>query len=96
MKQRIFFLVYQAGIANVFEVDCSNFKASGRKAERVLQGDFSSCELFARGLALGNHIVHTAACNRAGDVTNSDWSEDLESQPFSSNFRPVTQTKVLT
>ena len=42
-------LVYQAGIANVFEVDSLNLSDYGREARRLLQGDFRTCEAFARG-----------------------------------------------
>lgn len=95
MKQRTFFLVYQGGLANVFEVDCANLSGHGRNAERICQGSFEFCEAFARGLAYGKHIVHTAACNQAGDISKSLWSEDLESQPFSEKFRPVFQRNVV-
>lgn len=80
------FLVYQAGIANVFAVDCHNLASFGRNARRLLQADFRSCAMFARGLAAGGCIVRTAACNQAGDIAESLWSEDLESQPFSDSF----------
>lgn len=40
MKRRRFFLVYQAGIANVFEVKSLNLANYGRDAKRVYQADF--------------------------------------------------------
>lgn len=89
LKVRKAFLVYQAGIANVFAVDCLNLASFGREAKRLLQSDFRSCESFARGLAAAGVIVRTAACNQAGDIVDSKWSEDLDSQPFSESFRPV-------
>lgn len=69
-------LVYQAGIANVFEVESFNLSNFGREAKRLLQGDFRSCEMFANGLAAAGVLVSTAACNRAGDIIDATWSED--------------------
>lgn len=82
-------LVYQAGIANVFDVDCFNFAPSGRTETLLLQADFRTCEAFCRGLAAADVAVATAACNVAGDCARQKWSEDLEAQPFSDKFRPV-------
>ncbi len=83
------FLVYQAGIANVFAVDCFNLVPCGREAKRLLQSDFRTCEAFAKGLGAAGVRVMTAACNEAGDIVNSLWSDDLEAQPFSDSFRPI-------
>lgn len=77
------YLVYQAGIANVFEVDDEGNR------RRLLQHAFSPCEYFALGMANAGKIVRTMACNRAGDITDVEWSSDLENQPFSDKFRPV-------
>ena len=82
-------LVYQAGIANVFAVDCFNLNPFGRNAKRLLQGAFSSCEWFAKGLAAAGVKVATVHCNMAGDITNQIWSEDLDSAPFRESFHPV-------
>ena len=82
-------LVYQAGIANVFAVDCFNFAPSGRTEKRLLQADFRTCEAFCRGLAAADVSVASAACNVAGDVARQKWSGELEAQPFSDKFRPV-------
>ena len=76
------FLVYQAGLANVFEVRCHNLSPYGRDAKRLLQGTFGECVWFARGLGAAGWIIHTAACNEAGDIAGRTWSEDLDSQPF--------------
>ncbi len=95
MKQRKFALVYQAGIANVFEVDCLNLSSFGRNAQRVLQGSFRECEAFCNGLKYGKHIVESFACNMAGDIKDNKWSEDLELAPFHSEFRPVIQRNVI-
>jgi len=87
-----FMLVYQAGLANVFQVDCFNLSPFGRNARRVMQSDFFSCEFFAHGLGHAGAIVATAACNQAGDIVNANWTDDLESQPFSDKFHPVFYT----
>lgn len=89
LKVRKAVLVYQAGIANVFAVEAFNMADYGRDARRLLQADFRSCEQFAHGLAAAGVLVATAACNQAGDVVNAHWSEDLDAQPFSEQFRPV-------
>jgi hypothetical protein len=83
------FLVYQAGIANVFEVDCFNLSPFGREAKRLLQSDFRACENFAHGLKAAGFIVKTVACNMAGDIANQKWTDDLDAQPFSESFRPI-------
>ena len=82
-------LVYQAGIANVFQVESFNMANYGRDARRLLQSDFRTCEAFARGLVAAGVRVTSAACNRAGDVADALWSEDLGEQPFSDKFCPV-------
>lgn len=88
-----FALVYQAGLANVFQVNCFNLNPFGRNARRVLQCDFRSCEFFAHGLAQAGAIVMTLACNQAGEIADAIWSDDLEEQPFSDKFRPVFYTR---
>ncbi len=94
MKQKRIFLVYQARIANVFEVDCHNLSSFGRNAKRLLQHAFTTCEWYARGLAQAGAIVRTVGCNKAGDIINQHWTEDLESLPFSDKFHPVELPKV--
>lgn len=84
-------LVYQAGIANVFEVESFNMADYGRDAKRLKQGDFRTCEAFAQGLAAAGAQVTTAQCNQAGDITHSRWSDDLDSAPFSEKFHPVIE-----
>jgi hypothetical protein len=83
-------LVYQGGMANVFEVKAFNLVDYGRDAKRLMQGDFKTCELFALGLGAAGVMVRSAACNMAGDIINQRWTEDLEAQPFFESFRPVT------
>ena len=87
MKKAV--LVYQAGIANVFEVDCFNLSDFGREAKRLVQSDFRTCESFARGLAAAGCKVNTAGCNMAGDIAHQKWTADIEELPFSDKFSPV-------
>ena len=77
------FLVYQAGIANVFQVDCFNLAPFGREARRVFQGDFRGAVNFCHGLGVAGWAVKTAACKEAGDISDEVWSENLHYQPFS-------------
>jgi hypothetical protein len=79
-------LVYQAGIANVFEVTSFNLCDYGRDAKRLLQSDFHTCIAFSRGMAKAGAIVRTAYCNQAGDIVNSKWYEDFDNAPFHSEF----------
>jgi hypothetical protein len=83
------FLVYQAGIANVFKVDCLNLCNYGREAKRLYQGDFRGAENFARGLKAAGVCVKAAACNQAGDIADSKWSRDFDTMPFSEKFQFV-------
>jgi hypothetical protein len=82
-------LVYQAGIANVFEVQSFNLADYGRDSKRLLQADFRACENFARGMAAMGAIVRSVAANVAGDCSNVQWSDNLDDAPFSDAFRPV-------
>lgn len=76
-------LVYQAGIANVFAVDCFNLATFGREAKRLLQSDFHTCLSYASGLGASGIIVRTAHCNKAGDIIDQTWYDDLENALFS-------------
>ncbi len=82
-------LVYQAGIANVFEVDSADTTPGNRNAVRLMQSDFRTCEAFARGMVAAGAQVYSCACNMAGDIVDQQWTDDLESAPFSDKFRPV-------
>lgn len=82
-------LVYQAGIANVFAVDCFNMSNYGRNARRLLQGSFMACQYFARGIAATGIPVASMHCNMAGDVTNEKWSDNLPEAPFFESMQPV-------
>lgn len=79
-------LVYQAGIANVFEVKAFNLANYGRDAKRLLQSDFHTCVAYSMGLAAAGVIIRTAHCNQAGDIVDSLWSEDFDSAPFRDKF----------
>jgi hypothetical protein len=89
MKRRRFVVVYQGGIANVFEVACFNLAPYGRDAKRIYQGDFHGARHIARGAAAAGATVKVAACNQAGDVANATWTEDLESQPFAKEIQGI-------
>lgn len=71
-------LVYQAGIANVFQVE--EFAVSSHKrgvSKRLLQHAFGPCEWFARGLRAAGWEVKQMGCNQAGDVQELDWTTNL-------------------
>ena len=89
MKNKKAVVVYQAGIANVFEVECFNLSDFGRDAERILQADFKSCEIFARGLKHAGYTITSLYCNQAGDISFSEWKENLTDAPFHDSFHPV-------
>ncbi len=91
MGYRVFALVYQAGIANVFEVRTANCGTWGREAKRIYQGDFRSAENWMRGILAGNDkaLAFTAACNIAGDIAEQNWNTPLYEAPFSEHFRPI-------
>lgn len=83
-------LVYQAGVANVFEVDCFNMRASGRSfTKRIKLGSFRECETYCQGLSDSGIIVKTVGCNQPGDISGLNWTENLEQLPFHDEFRPV-------
>ena len=46
--KKIYFLIYQNGLANVFVADV--IKESFKNHRRILQGSFNECEIFCRGL----------------------------------------------
>jgi hypothetical protein len=82
-------LVYQCGIANVFEVTSFNMSDYGRDARRLVQSDFRTCEAYAAGMAAAGCLVASAGCNMAGDIVNQKWTDDLDSLPFCDKFAPV-------
>lgn len=82
-------VVYQAGLCNVFSVDCFNMRAWGRKETLLLQGTFAQCEQFARGIAATGVPVASAFCNMAGDISRQNWSDQIEDAPFYDQMSPV-------
>ena len=82
-------LVYQAGIANVFEVASFNLSDYGRDAKRILQASFHTCETFARGLGHAGYLVGTASCNKAGDITGLPWTKGTTDCPFRDSAHSV-------
>ena len=80
-------LVYQAGIANVFEIGLWDDEA--RQPRRILQSDFRECEAFSRGLREAGWDITSMYCNQAGDITDAEWNTNLEDAPFSDKFNPV-------
>jgi len=85
-------LVYQCGIANVFQVSIFSNESKNRNAVRLYQGSFGHCVSFARGCAAVGANVKVAACNQAGDITNSVWSSDIDAAPFSEQFTKTFKT----
>ena len=83
-------LVYQAGIANVFEVSAFLTHPIGRETKRIHQASFGDCGTFVKGLLYAGYAVRTYACNQAGDITDSIWSTNLDEQPFSDKFTQIT------
>ena len=79
-------LVYQAGIANIFNVKCFNLSEYGREAIRIYQGDFRSAENICKGLSLAGVPVRISFCNKAGDIINQTWNTDHDSAPFSESM----------
>lgn len=81
-------LVYQGGIANVFDTSATG-KPLLRK--RILQGDFRTCEAFTRGLLAAGVEVTSLYCNQAGEIIEADWYSPLNDAPFNESFNPVGQ-----
>ena len=75
-------LVYQAGIANVFEVGSFNMASYGRGAKRLYQGDFRGAEMVCHGLEIAGATIAIAHCNMAGDIRGQHWSTDFATAPF--------------
>ena len=80
-------LVYQGGIANVFEVEDPTAAHDLTKwRRRLLQQDFNSCAMFARGLAAAGVEVSTRACNEAGNITLRSWATPVDEAPWREQF----------
>ena len=84
--KKIYFLVYQAGIANVFVAD-ENKKKQINNHRRINQLDFKSAESFCRGLREAGKLVKVAWCNEAGDIAHSLWHfSNFHNAPFNESF----------
>lgn len=68
-------LVYQGGIANVFN-----------ERKRVLQSGFRTCEEFCRGAEYAGAEIRAVCCNKAGDIADLAWDTSPENAPFSDQF----------
>ena len=88
-------LVYQAGVANIFEMspweesetdhNLDNSVSCDKK--RVLQHSFIACEWYCRGLRQAGKTVRVYWCNEAGDIQNSVWWHDnFCNAPFNDKF----------
>ncbi len=85
-------LVYQGGLANVFQTGKQYSGPRGtllHEHKRLLQADFRACENFALGMQAAGVDVITMYCNLAGDISESEWFNGLDDAPFSGEFRPV-------
>ena len=82
-------IVYQGGIANVFEMDRTGLPMI-RPIRRLEQGAFVTCENVTRGLMLAGVSVRIYSCNMAGDVTDQDWTQGLSDCPFREDANPPT------
>lgn len=81
MKKKLYVLVYQGGIANVFLG-----KVKGKR-KRIMQHAFGPCEWYCRGLKEAGAKVEVAWCNMAGDIDLQDWSyKDFDLAPFHDKF----------
>ena len=89
MRKKKAVIVYQGGIANIFEVDSFNLSNYGREARHILQSDFHTCEIFARGLGHAGYRVGSASCNKAGSIIDQKWTQGLNDCPFRDSAHPV-------
>lgn len=88
MKKKLA-LVYQAGIANVFEVKEFSRSNGGRKTtKRLLQHAFSPCEYLCLGAELVGAQVAVYSCNKAGDISTEVWERGLIDCPFAEQAHP--------
>lgn len=75
MRTLFFDLVYQNGIANLFQ-------GSPTGPVRVYQGDYHTAIAMARGCGLAGGIVRTFAADVLGDCMKAQWSLVGAGQPF--------------
>ena len=84
--KKIYFLVYQAGIANVFVADVVK-KNQFNNHRRIKQDSFNECESFCRGLREAGTTVRVAWLNEAGDITARLWRfSNFVNAPFNAQF----------
>jgi hypothetical protein len=79
---KTFYLIYQAGIANVFEEIKGVYSL-------LMQREFAIAESFCRGLIKAGLPVKVGWCNRAGDILlfKHEWMFDnFDLAPFSVHF----------
>jgi hypothetical protein len=76
---KLYCLVYQGAIANVFEVVQVILGEVGsecgvlQQRKRILQSTFSVCEAFCAGIRHLEQPVSAAWCDEAGDIACSRW-----------------------
>jgi hypothetical protein len=78
---KTFFLVYQGGIANVFDGQA-----------RIFQGDFRGAEMLCRGAILSGAVkVRVRHCERAGDIAlwRNEWERGAGSLFIESKRPPL-------
>lgn len=79
---RQFALVYQGGIANVFEMQ------DRMPPRRVMQGTFLACEVYATALMEMGAEMEVHFCNMAGDIRLEAWDTTREAAPFTDSMSP--------
>jgi hypothetical protein len=78
-------IVYQGGIANVFNMG----EADVLRIQRLLQADFHTCESYIRGLIAAGTSVRVYSCNKAGDIANAQWTHGLADCPFRESTKAI-------
>jgi len=73
-------LVYQSGIANVFQT------FDDAPPKRLLQHSFNVCEWYCRGARQAGAEITVAYCNEAGDITHRSWATPREHAPFTNEM----------
>jgi hypothetical protein len=93
-------LVYQGGIANVFELrsprdsnpELAPFAGDPRgERKRLFQGAFATAHAYASGLKAAGVEVLTFGCNKPGDAALFDWvtPDEFDDLPFSTQLHRV-------
>jgi hypothetical protein len=82
--KKLYILLYQAGIANVYESGQGE-----RPARRVLQSDYRACEHYCLGLLEAGAGVEVWNANVAGDpLLQPDAWQKGKGGPFAESQRP--------